>query len=253
VTFFGFEIFDDHPFFRFDSFDQTTMGKRNSPALFFTFLALLSSESITMALSNTNPAVTRLVTHKSCPFAQKAWIALECSEQPYELEEISLYGSGGKPSWFLQLNPSGKVPVLVCDGGPVVLPDSDLILDAIERGSVPTVDLLLLPEDDPSLAESVKAWRSSINEMLPVGKKAVLSGATAPLLKLLRDMDANVVGPYLVGDHVTMADCHAFPFLWRIETEFGLADYPKIQSWLDNCSQQPAFQKTIQPSWWWWW
>jgi glutathione S-transferase len=56
-----------------------------------------------------------------------------------------------------------------------------------------------------------------------------------------------------VGDHVTTADCHAFPFLWRIETEFGLADYPKLQSWLDRCSQQPAFQKTIQPSWWWWW
>jgi glutathione S-transferase len=234
------------------------MGKRNSPALCFTFFALLLSESITMALQNASPAVTRLVTHKMCPFAQKAWIALECSEQPYELEEISLYGSCGKPSWFLKLNPSGTVPVLVCNGGAVVLPDSDLILDAIESGSTraiqgsETVDLMLL-ENDLSLAESVKAWRSSINEMLPVGKKAVLSGATAPLLKLLQDMDANVVGPYLVGDQVTTADCHAFPFLWRIETEFGLANYPKIQSWLDMCSQQPAFQKTIQPSWWWWW
>jgi hypothetical protein len=193
------------------------MGKRNSTALSFTCLALLLSESITMALTNTSPAVTRLVTHKSCPFAQKAWIALECSEQPYELEEISLYGSGGKPSWFLQLNPSGKVPVLVCNGGDIVLPDSDLILDAIECGSIrammqgsETVDLLLLPENNPSLAESVKAWRSSINRMLPIGKKAVLSGATAPLLKLLQDMDANVVGPDLAGDHVTTADCHAF-------------------------------------------
>jgi glutathione S-transferase len=231
------------------------MGKRYSPVLCFTFLTLLLSESIietismSMARQNNAPAATRLVTHKSCPFAQKAWIALECSEQPYELKEISLYGSGGKPPWFLKLNPQGTVPVLVCNGGAVVLPDSDLILDAIESGSVD----LLLPENDPSVAESVKTWRNSINKMLPVGKKAVLSGATAPLLKLLQDMDANVVGPYLAGDQVTTADCHAFPFLWRIETEFGLADYPKIQSWLEMCSKQPAFQKTIQPSWWWWW
>jgi glutathione S-transferase len=209
-----------------------------------------------MALQNNSPAATRLVTHKMCPFAQKAWIALECSEQPYELEEISLYGSGGKPSWFLQLNPSGTVPVLVCNGGArqVVLPDSDLILDAIESGSAMQGSVnLLLPENDSRFAESVKAWRNSINQLLPVGKKAVLSGATAPLLELLRDMDANVVGPYLAGDHVSTADCHAFPFLWRIETEFGLATYPKLQSWLDMCSKQPAFQKTIQPSWWWWW
>jgi glutathione S-transferase len=236
------------------------MGINSSPVLCFTFLILLLlSVSIaeSMALQNNSPAATRLVTHKCCPFAQKAWIALECSEQPYELEEISLYGSGGKPSWFLQLNPSGTVPVLVCNGGAVVIPDSDLILDAIERGSAMStqgsVDLSL-PENDPSLADSVKAWRNSINQMLPVGKKAVLSGATAPLLKLLQDMNANVVGPYLVGNQVTTADCHAFPFLWRIETEFGLADdYPKLQSWLDVCSQQPAFQKTIQSSWWWWW
>jgi glutathione S-transferase len=240
------------------------MGKRNSSVLCFTFLALFLSESRAMALQNNSPAATRLVTHKSCPFAQKAWIALECSKQSYELEEISLYGSGGKPSWFLQLNPSGTVPVLVCNGGSrqVVLPDSDLILDALECGSISsaiqmqqgseTVNLLLL-EHESSLAESVKAWRSFTNKMLPVGKRAVLSGSTAPLLKLLRDMDANVVGPYLVGNQITTADCHAFPFLWRIETEFGLAAFPKIQSWLDICSQQPAFQKTIQTSWWWWW
>lgn len=112
------------------------MGKRHLRVLCFTFFTLFLSLSIAMALQNDYPAATRLVTHKMCPFAQKAMIALECSEQPYELEEICLYGSGGKPSWFLQLNPQGTVPVLVYNGGSVVLPDSDLILDAIESGSI---------------------------------------------------------------------------------------------------------------------
>ncbi len=30
----------------------------------------------------------------------------------YALTEISLYGSGGKPDWFLKMNPKGLVPVL---------------------------------------------------------------------------------------------------------------------------------------------
>jgi hypothetical protein len=65
-----------------------------------------------------------------------------------------------------------------------VLPDSDLVLDAIESGSnstmqgSETVDLLL-PENDPSLAESVEAWRSSINQMLPQGSIAG-SNSTSP-------------------------------------------------------------------------
>lgn len=248
------------------------MAKSEPPVLYVTFFTLMLSiicrdttalssriDKANMALKN-SPAATRLVTHKMCPFAQKAWIALECSKAPYELEEISLYGSGGKPSWFLKLNPSGTVPVLVCNGGTavnnVVLPDSDLILDAIESGRAiqGSVIDLQLPESNPTLADSVKAWRNSINKMLPIGKRAVLSGDKSPLLSLLKEMDAQVVGPYLTGDQVTTADCHAFPFLWRIETEFGLADdFPNLQSWLEMCSEKPAFKKTIQPSWWWWW
>jgi glutathione S-transferase len=30
----------------------------------------------------------------------------------FNLTEISLYGAGGKPDWFLSMNPKGMVPVL---------------------------------------------------------------------------------------------------------------------------------------------
>jgi len=42
----------------------------------------------------------------------QAWIALEEKKVKYELVEINLYGSGGKPGWFLDMNPKGQVPVL---------------------------------------------------------------------------------------------------------------------------------------------
>ena len=61
---------------------------------------------------------------------QKVWIALEAARAPYELQEVALYGAGGKPDWFWDLNPDGTVPVLVCHGGAVVYPDSDLALES---------------------------------------------------------------------------------------------------------------------------
>ena len=48
-----------------------------------------------------------LYTNKMCPFAQKAWIALEEKKAahgvPFAMEEIGLYGAGGKPGWFLKV------------------------------------------------------------------------------------------------------------------------------------------------------
>jgi len=214
----------------------------------------------TAAFSAKMPAPpARFITNKMCPFAQKSWVALECAEVPYRLEEVSLYGAGGKPDWFWELNPAGTVPVLVVSTGDgekqVVLPDSDDIITAIERGEIDGVApaLVAASKDNPQVQE----WRSLINrKLIPVGKQAVLGGSSNQKTKLndlLQELEAKVAGPFLVGDSVTTADCHAFPFLWRIEQEFGLADCPALNGWLKRCQQEPAFRKTIQRSWWWWW
>jgi len=65
-------------------------------------------------------------TNKMCPFAQKAWITLEEKQVPFELVEIGLYGAGGKPDWFMKMNPKGLVPVLK-HGDTVVTESNDII------------------------------------------------------------------------------------------------------------------------------
>jgi glutathione S-transferase len=194
-----------------------------------------------------------------CPFAQKAWLALECSGCQYQLEEISLYGSGGKPSWFWELNPQGTVPVLVAgrEGReePTILPDSDLILDEFEKenGSDLNWKVSLLP-DDSSVRRRVCEWRKLVNtKLIPAGKKAVLGGSKDGMRRVLQQMDGMLTTTYLAGDSVTTADCHVFPFLWRLHQEFGLSDYPNLQRWVEQCQQQSAFRRTIQKAWWWWW
>mmetsp|Transcript_127 Transcript_127/g.327 ORF Transcript_127/g.327 Transcript_127/m.327 type:complete len:272 (-) Transcript_127:531-1346(-) len=248
-------------------------------------LTAVDSFSMTMSAaegSGKNPSIL-FVTNTMCPFAQKAWIALEAAEVPYKFEQISLYGGGGKPPWFMKLNPKGTVPVLVInnDNGnekeQVVLADSDLILDEIKTvmDSVVVVtteeSLVTAPEDDATLVK-IKAFRYALNEFLPIGKSAVLGGDKERMWSKLRELDALIdtkqqqttpqKGPsccFLAGtDKPTVADCAGFPFLWRIDNEFGSSSWESrgcsnIPVWLDLCKKEPAFAKSVQSSWWWWW
>mmetsp|Transcript_20125 Transcript_20125/g.49382 ORF Transcript_20125/g.49382 Transcript_20125/m.49382 type:complete len:206 (-) Transcript_20125:482-1099(-) len=199
----------------------------------------------------------RFITNKMCPFAQKAWIALEASNADFSLEQVSLYGAGGKPDWFWELNPQGTVPILVVTAGDdseddLVLPDSDLILNEIAQ--VPGGETLI--PTDPAAVESMNKFRKCLSEFLPIGKRAVLGGSKGPMWSKLKELDALVVGPYVCGEGVTVADCAGFPFLWRIENEYGnlnKKDCPNLANWLQTCKQNPAFSKTVQSSWWWWW
>lgn len=200
------------------------------------------------------PDSARFVTNKMCPYAQKSWIALEWSGINYKLEEVSLYGPNGKPDWFWKLNPQGTVPVLVCnesDGSSNVLPDSELILDYMTQ---------LKPSSNYDENDAlVSQWRDRVSQKIaPVGKRAVLQGGKKELYKLLAEIDKEVVGPYLCGNEMTMADCAAFPFLWRLDQEFGELNEKehqcgRIRQWIDHCSEQKAFRTTIQKNWWWWW
>lgn len=192
----------------------------------------------------------------------QAWIALEAAGANYQLEQVSLYGAGGKPDWFWKLNPKGQVPVLVVNNNEsekeIVLADSDLILDEIQRvvGDA-TKSQLYDTSNDETTTKQVRAFRKCLSEFLPIGKKAVLGGNKDQMWSKLQELDELIEGPYVAGNHMTVADCAAFPFLWRIQQEYSKAwkehNCSNISKWLDRCSRQPAFSKSIQSSWWWWW
>lgn len=224
------------------------------------------------------PVPAQFIMNSMCPYAQKVWIALECSKTIYQLKEISLYGNNGKPDWFWKLNPAGTVPVVVCNDGCTVLPDSDQILNQYEidyRKDANINEKLdysisIKPLTEKSYRD-VQEWRNLINnKLIPVGKKAVLSKSNQlQLFELLQEID-DKIGRSNTNNHdendssllylastttPTTADCHAFPFLWRLDQEFSFdnRNYRNIKSWLNLCSNQPEFATTIKNSWWWWW
>ena len=177
----------------------------------------------------------------------------------------------------MKINPKGQVPVLVInndnDADKVVLADSDLILDKMgmvmdsvfpkPQSTSSTKQLLATESSDEITAAKIVAFRSALNDFLPIGKSAVLGGDKERMWSKLRELDAlmDTKGQpsYIIAgtDRPTVADCAAFPFLWRIDQEFGTCwednECQNIPAWLDFCKNQPPFENSIQGSWWWWW
>ena len=73
-------------------------------------------------------ASLKLISHKLCPYVQRAVIAL--TEKGIEFERIDI-DLGNKPEWFLAISPLGKTPVLQV--GDVAIFESAVILEYLEE------------------------------------------------------------------------------------------------------------------------
>ncbi|GAC1339711.1 MAG: glutathione S-transferase family protein [Beijerinckiaceae bacterium] len=71
---------------------------------------------------------TTIYSVAACPYAQRTRILLDLKNIDAKLVEVDL--SKKRPDWFLAINPTGKVPVLVHDGKP--LNESSVINEYLE-------------------------------------------------------------------------------------------------------------------------
>ncbi len=70
----------------------------------------------------------KLISHKLCPYVQRAVISLTEKGVPFQRIDIDL---DNKPEWFLKISPLGKVPVLQV--GDKVVFESAVILEYLEE------------------------------------------------------------------------------------------------------------------------
>ena len=73
-------------------------------------------------------AALKLISHKLCPYVQRAVIAL--TEKGVEFERIDI-DLANKPDWFLKISPLGKTPVLLV--GDTAIFESAVILEYLEE------------------------------------------------------------------------------------------------------------------------
>src|SRR5215475_6475292 len=93
-------------------------------------------------------AALKLISHRLCPYVQRAVIALTEKGVLFERIDIDL---ANKPDWFLKISPLGKTPVLVV--GDKALFESAVILEYLEE----TQPSALHPADPLARAEH-RGW-----------------------------------------------------------------------------------------------
>ena len=84
-----------------------------------------------------------------CPYCEKVWLQLEEKKIPYKVEKVPLRCYGTKPRSFMEINPSGGLPVATIRGR--TMKESNDIMMELER-SFPHHTPLLPKEGSPQSA-----------------------------------------------------------------------------------------------------
>ena len=177
----------------------------------------------------------KVISFKICPFVQRVTALLEAKQIPYDIEFISLKD---KPQWFLDISPTGQVPVLVTESGQALF-ESDAIVEYVEEVSSPLEDDL-----NPEQRAIDRAWAyQATKQYLPQcsaqrsPSKMVLDERAAKLGKAFARAEVVVKGPLFKGEALSNVDIAWLPLLHRaalIECHSGydfLAGYSNVKAW----------------------
>src|SRR3954454_6886894 len=190
-----------------------------------------------------------LVSHKLCPYVQRAVIALTEKGVPFERIDIDL---ANKPDWFLKISPLRKVPVLVVrsDEHEVALFESNVICEYVED----TQGGAKLHPQDPLQRAQHRAWMEFGSTILSelwgletTGDPAVFeSKRVAVATKFARVEEALGSGPFFAGRDFGLVDA-VFAPIFRYFDVFDtlielsiFVDTPKVRAWRTALAERPS-------------
>ena len=201
-------------------------------------------------------AALKLISHKLCPYVQRAVIALNEKGIPFERIDIDL---ANKPDWFLKISPLGKVPVLVVQtgDGEVALFESNVICEYIEETQGGTK----LHPQDPLTRAQHRAWMEFGSAILgelwgleTTGDPAIFeSKRQAVAAKFARVEEALGAGPFFAGKDFSLVDAVFAPVFRYFDVFDQLTDLsvfaatPKVRAWRAALAQRPSVRTAVGP------
>jgi glutathione S-transferase len=201
-------------------------------------------------------ATLTLISHKLCPYVQRAVIALNEKGVAFERIDIDL---ANKPDWFLKVSPLGKVPVLVVatGKGEVALFESNVICEYIED----TQAGAKLHPQDPLARAQHRAWMEFGSTILSdlwgletTGDPAVFeSKRLAIVAKFARVEAALGSGPFFAGDSFSLVDAVFAPIFRYFDVFDELSDLevftktPKVRAWRSQLAKRPSVKAAVGP------
>jgi glutathione S-transferase len=196
----------------------------------------------------------KLISHKLCPYVQRAVIALTEKGVPFERIDIDL---ANKPDWFLKISPLGKVPVLTVatDRGEVALFESNVICEYIEETQA---GAKLHPQDALQRAEH-RAWMEFGSAILGDlwGLETTTDAAIfeskrqAVAAKFARVEAALGTGPFFAGEMFSLVDAVFAPIFryFDVFDEFTdlavFKDTSKLPKWRAELAKRPSVKAAV--------
>ncbi|MEH6630888.1 MAG: glutathione S-transferase family protein [Halopseudomonas aestusnigri] len=192
----------------------------------------------------------KVISFKICPFVQRVTALLEAKKVPYQIEYISLKD---KPEWFLDISPTGQVPVLVTEGGKALF-ESDAIAEYLDEVYAP-----LEPAITPERRATDRAWSYQATKHYLVQCSTMtspdgitLTDRVGKLNKAFERAEKQMgVGPYFNGDTLGNVDAAWLPLLHRaaiisIHRDYDfLAKFPKMKQWQSNLLSTGLAEKSV--------
>lgn len=192
----------------------------------------------------------KVVSYEICPFVQRVTALLEAKQIPYEITFIKL---SAKPQWFVDLSPTGQVPLLITQDGDALF-ESDAIVEYIEEVTPP-----LHADVAPVQRAKDRAWSYQASKHYLVQcsamqsqNKAVLADRGAKLAQAFGRVEAELGdGPFFHGAALSTVDIAWLPLLHRaqiVKDHSGydfLAQFPKVQAWQAALAKTGLFEKSV--------
>jgi glutathione S-transferase len=192
----------------------------------------------------------KLISHRLCPYVQRAVIALAEKGVPFRRIDIDL---ADKPDWFKAVSPLGKTPVLLA--GDTAVFESAVILEYLEDTQSPA----LHPADALARAEH-RAWiefgsaiLNDIAGLYSARDEAAFNAKVTALRDKFARLEAQLKAPWFGGERFSLVDA-VFGPVFRYFDAFDrigdfdiLTDLPKIAAWRAALAARPSIEAAVSP------
>src|SRR5450631_1031140 len=194
-------------------------------------------------------APLKLISHKLCPYVQRAVIALSEKGVAFERTAIDL---ASKPDWFLAISPLGKTPVLQV--GETAIFESAVILEYLEE----TQPKPLHPADALARAEH-RGWiefgsavLNDIAGFYAAPDEAAFNAKASQLEQRFARLETRVAAPpWFDGESFSLVDAVFGPVFRYFDVfdeiaDFGiLAEKPKLARWRKALAARPSVRAAV--------
>ena len=192
-----------------------------------------------------------LISHRLCPYVQRAVIALREKQVAFERIDVDL---ANKPDWFKAISPLGKTPVLKVADAAIF--ESAVILEYLEE----TQPLPLHPKDVLRRAEH-RSWiefgsavLNDIAGLYSAPDEAAFAGKAKTLSdKFARLEDRLGPAPYFEGGAFSLVDAVFGPVFRYFDVFDGIGDFgilstlPKVAAWRAALRARPSVRAAVAP------